>query len=302
MTRRAAFLSSLTVLLLTAFALPGLAPAAKLKLRIAQPTVRTVIPDSNPSSYFDYSQNFSTTCRNSERALSPGIIDSSRHIAGQSFGPSAVGGFTVGLKGRVTTRLQVLCARGAGITHRRKEVKISGGSSTSLTVSGRSSCGKRGVAIGAPLSQEFSPGIGRFISRPTAKGGWEVRIENVPSTFPFDTAAAAYVDHACVQKRFLRKVKIEEATTSRLASTNTARVSVTCTGARRAIGWGVDLKPLTTSRYSAGKNGWAIPFVRKAQIAGKRVQFVFERPPGISVSASGSSAAQTAYVVCGVPR
>ena len=177
-----------------------------------------------------------------------------------------------------------------------------GGSTTSFNYAGRSGCGKRGIAIGAPLSQEFSPGRGRFLSRPTKNGGWEVRIEGIPSTFPFNSVVPAYVDHACVQKRFLGQVNIEEGSTVRLANANRARVNVTCKGARRAIGWGVDLKPLTTSTYSAGRDGWSIPFVRKAQVAGKRVQFIFERPPGVRVSTSGPAPKQTAYVVCGVPR
>lgn len=302
MNRRSALVSSFLLLLLGALALPAVAPAAKLKLRIAKPTVRTVIPDSNPSSYFDYSQSFSTSCRGKELALSPGIVDSSRHIASQSFGPSAISGFTVGLKGRVNTKLQIVCARGAKITHRRKETKMTGGgSTTSFNFAGTSGCGKKGIAIGAPLSQDFSPGIGRFLSRPTKSGGWEVRVENVGSTFPFDSAVPAYVDHACVPRKNLGQVSIEVGKTNALMTANTAKVNVICKGARRAIGWGVDLRPLPRITHSAGKDGWGIPFMRKAQIAGKRVEFVFERPPGISVS-NTYVVGQTAYVVCGVPR
>lgn len=302
MNRRSALISSLLLVLAGLLALPAVAPAAKLKLRIAKPTVRTVIPDSNPSSYFDYSQSFSTSCRGKERALSPGVIDSSRHIASQSFGPSAVSGFTVGLKGRLTTKLQIVCARGVNITHRRKETKMTGGgSASSFNYAGRSGCGKKGIAIGAPLAQAFSPGDGRLLSRPTKNGGWEVRIEGIPSTFPFDSDTPAWVDHACVPKKNLRQVAIEEGKTDALMTATTAKLNVTCKGARRAIGWGVDLKPLPRTSYSAGKDGWGIPFMRKAQIAGKRVQFIFQRPPGIRVS-NANVVSQTAYVVCGVPR
>src|SRR5690606_16564250 len=102
--------------------------------------------------------------------------------------------------------------------------KITGGSSTNLTVSAKSGCGKKAIAVGAALSQEFAPGTGRFLSRPTANGGWEVRVEKIPSTFPFASASAAYADHACLPKRFVGAVKIENSSTSALAKSNTARL------------------------------------------------------------------------------
>lgn len=302
MIGRRALTCTLFFALAAMVALPAAAPAAKLKLRIAKETARTVIPDSDPGAFFDYSQRFSAACRGSERALSPGLISSWRHVVSLSFGPRAVAGFTVGNPGRVSTKVQVLCASGAPISHRRKPARITGGSSTSLTVAARSTCGRKAIAIGAALSQDFSPGTGRFLSRPTANGGWEVRAQDIPSTFPFALASAAYADHACLPKRFLGAIKVESGSTSALVNSSTARLNLTCKGARRALGWGIDLKPLAHSRYTTGSDGWSIPYLRKAQIAGKKVKFLFARPPAMPVTVSGSAAAQTAYVICGVPR
>ena len=163
--RRLSLLAALVPLAVLAL-LPATAPAA-LKIRVAKPTETVTVPSGTTTgTYFEESQRISSSCRGRERALAPGIVAASRHIVGQSFGPAAVGSWATGAPGRAKLRLQLLCARGASIVHRRRPGRTRPVSSTSLTSTATVSCGRKRVAIGAPLSQEFSPGFGRFSSKP----------------------------------------------------------------------------------------------------------------------------------------
>lgn len=284
--------------------------SAKLTIRVAKPTERVTIPSSSAiGTYFEESQRISTTCRSRELALAPGLVDVPRHIVSQSFGPSAVGAFATGAQGRPKLKFQLLCAKGSRIGHKRVPGKVRGrsgsGSRTSYTATARANCGKRRYAIGAPLSQEFSPGFGRFASRPVGTHAWEATVEGIPSTFPFDTTAAVYADVACVPKSSLKAVKTVDGSTSGLLQARTAKLRLRCGGGRRAVGWGVDLRPFTRSTFSPSSDGWAIPIVRKAAFAGGSVAFQFDLPPGARTGAenglSADEVAQTGYVVCGKP-
>lgn len=280
----------------------ALAPvgAAALKIRVAKPAPTVKIPTSNAvGNYFDDSQRASTTCRGRERALAPGIADAPRHLVGQSFGPQAVSAWATGAEGRVKLRLQLLCARGASISHRRKPGRTRPVGSTRLTSTATVGCGRKRIAIGAPLSQEFSPGFGRFASKPRGASGWQVTVEAIPSTFPFQTTAPAYADVACVPKRSLKAVKVVERSTKALASASSAELQVPCRGGRRAVGWGVEQLPFTASTYGRAADGWALPIVRKAAFSGNGMAFRFDLPPGARVSASDVT--QTVYVICAKP-
>ncbi|HWK27067.1 MAG TPA: hypothetical protein VNS09_10905 [Solirubrobacter sp.] len=296
------------VLLAFAAAWSGLTAAAhaKLKLRLAASSASVQLPASDSlGNVFDDAQRFSTACRANERAISPGIVDASRHIVGQSFGPSAVGGFAVGAPGQVRLRLQVLCASGANVTHTRVPSTTVPTSATTLRTTAKARCSGGRVSLGAPLSQEFSPGLGRFTSRPVGTGGWEVRIEGIPTTFPLDRAEPAYADIACVPTRVLKSVTTEQASTEDLHAATSASVTVKCGGGRRAVGWGVDLQPFTRSRWSSATAGWVLPLVRRATLSASAVAFTFEIPPGGSPGGanglSPAEVAQTAYVRCGKP-
>lgn len=297
---------SRTVLLIATavLALAALVPAsasAALKIRTAKPTETVVVPASETvGTYFAESQRISSSCRSRERALAPGILDAPRHIVGQSFGPSAVGSWAVGAKGRATLRLQVLCARGASIVHRRKPGRTVPTSSSWLKSTATVSCGAKRVAIGAPLSQEFSPGFGRFSSKPKGVSGWQVTVESIPSSFPFQTLAPVYADVACVPKKSLQAVTVVERSTTALSSASTATLRVVCQGGRRAVGWGVDQQPFSGATYGRASDGWALPIVRRAAFSGKGMAFQFDLPPGARVSTSDVT--QTAYVVCAKPR
>lgn len=284
--------------------------SAKLSIRVAKPTESVTIPSSTAlGTYFEESQRISTTCRGNELALAPGLVDVPRHIVGQSFGPSAVGAYAAGEKGNVKLKLQLLCAKGSKISHKRVPGKVSGstgsGSRATFTATGKAGCGKSRYAIGSPLSQEFSPGFGRFVSKPAGAHGWEVTVEGIPSVFPFDTTAPLYADVACVPKSSLKAVKTIDGSTDGLLQGRSATLRLSCDGGRRAVGWGVDLRPFTRSTFSPSSDGWAIPIVRKAAFAGSAVAFQFDLPPGARTGAeNGMSAAevtQTGYVVCAKP-
>lgn len=76
------------VLLAAAWSGSTAAAHAKLKLRLAASSASVQLPATDSlRNGVDDAQRFSTTCRANERAISPG-----RHIVGQPFGPSAVGG------------------------------------------------------------------------------------------------------------------------------------------------------------------------------------------------------------------
>ena len=298
------------VLAFCAVAVLWLAPAASgaMKVRIAKPVARVTIPSSTAvGNVFAESQRVSTVCRSGELALAPGILDAPRHIVGQSFGPSAVGAYATGAKGPATLKLQLLCAKGANITHKRVEGKTrpsgaAGGAGT-FTTTATANCGRKRYAIGAPLSQEFSPGMGRFASKPSGASRWQVTVEGIPSSFPFDTAVPAYADVACVPKRALKSVATIDASTSGLVAAASAEVKLTCTSGRRPVGWGVDLRPFTRSTFSPSSDGWVLPVVRKAAFDGSSMTFAFDLPPGARTGGeNGLGAAdvtQTAYVVCG---
>ncbi len=288
-------------LLLATIALAGslaavLPASAAMKVRLAKPKVSVTIPDSTAvGTYFEESQRSSTLCRADERALAPGIVDAPRHFVGQSFGPSAVGAWATGAKGKVKLRLQLLCARGSNIVHKRKPGKTRPAGS-SMTTTAKVSCGGKRVAIGAPLSQEFSPGFGRFISKPKGVSGWQVTVEGIPTSFPLESTVPAYADVACVPKSSLKSVETVDGSTGGLQGARTAKLRVACKGGRRPVGWGVDLRPFTSSLYSRADDGWALPIVRKAAFDGKGVAFQFDLPPGGVVGAADVT--QTGYVVC----
>lgn len=285
---------------------PTTAAHAKLKLRLTAPSASVQLPATDAlGSVFDESQRFSTRCRANERAISPGIVDAPRHIVSQSFGPSAVGGFAVGAPGKVRLRLQLLCASGANVTHTRVPAKTVPTGSSTLRATAKARCPGGRVSLGAPLSQEFSPGLGRFTSRPVGKGGWETIVEGIPTTFPLDQIEPAYADFACVPAKSLKSVTTEQASTQDLHAATSATLTVKCGGGRRAVGWGVDLQPFTRSRWNTATAGWVLPLVRKATLSASAVAFTFEIPAGGSPGgANGLSAAdvtQTAYVRCGKP-
>jgi hypothetical protein len=284
--------------------------SAKLSIRVAKPSKSVTIPNSKAlGTYFEESQRISTLCRSSELALAPGIADASRHIVGQSFGPSAVGAYATGEQGKAKLKLQLLCAKGSKISHKRIPGKVSGssgsGSRAVFTATAKAGCGKSRYAIGSPLSQEFAPGLGRFASKPAGAHGWEVTVEGIPSVFPFDTTVPVYADVACVPKSSLKAVKTVDGSTTGLLSGRSATLRLSCAGGRRAVGWGVDLRPFTRSTFSPSSDGWVIPIVRKAAFAGSAVAFQFDLPPGARTGGengmSAAEVAQTGYVVCAKP-
>jgi hypothetical protein len=72
-----------------------------------------------------------------------------------------------------------------------------------------------------------------------------------------------YADVACVPKSSLKAVKTIDDSTSGLLGGRTATLKLTCAGGRRAVGWGVDLRPFTRSTFSPSSDGWVLPIVRK---------------------------------------
>jgi hypothetical protein len=272
--------------------------SAAIKLRLAKPSETVRIPSSTAiGTFFEESQRISISCRPGEWSLAPGIADAPRHIVGQSFGPSAVGAFATGISGRVKLKLQLLCARGARIGHKRKPGKtFPRAGSSSLTTTANVGCGRKRHAIGAPLSQEFSPGFGGFSSKPSGASGWAVTVENIPSSFPFESTVPAYADVACVPKSALKAVQTVEKSTNALTGASSATLRVNCAGGRRPVGWGVDQRAFTTSLHSRADDGWALPIVRKAAFAGRGMAFRFDLPPGASVGVADVT--QTAHVIC----
>lgn len=300
---------SVVLVLLAALLALALAPqaSARMSVRIAKPTERVTLPGSTAiGTHFAYSQRISTSCRPNERALAPGILDAPRHIVGQSFGPSAVGAFATGVRGRVTLKLQLLCARGSNILHKRTPGKSRPGGTLggrpALVTNAKVSCGRSRYAIGAPLSQEFSPGFGRFVSKPNGKHGWQVTVERVPGTYPLSTSDPAYADVACVPKANLKALTTIDRSTTGLHQGRSARLRLTCPGGRRPVGWGVDLRPYTNSTSRPSDDGWLLPIVRKAAFAGRALVFQFDLPPGARTGAenglSAADVAQTGYAVC----
>jgi hypothetical protein len=284
--------------------------SAKLSIRVAKPVKSVTIPNSTAiGTYFQESQRVSTVCRSKELALAPGLIDVPRHIVGQSFGPSAVGAYATGEKGKLKRKFQLHCAKGSKISHKRIPGKVRGSSGTgsraTYTATAKAGCGKKRYAIGSPLSQEFAPGFGRFASKPAGPHAWEATVEGIPSVFPFDTTVPVYADVACVPKSSLKAVTTIDDSTSGLLGARTATLKLNCAGGRRAVGWGVDLRPFTRSTFSASSDGWALPIVRKAAFAGGSVSFQFDLPPGARTGAenglTADEVAQTGYVVCAKP-
>lgn len=295
--------------LLVLLAALALAPqaSARMSVRIAKPTERVTIPSSTAvGTFFEESQRLSTSCRPNERALAPGILDAPRHVVAQSFGPAAVGAFATGASGRATLKLQLLCARGSRILHKRKPGKTRPGGtlggSPAYVTNAKIGCGRSRYAIGAPLSQEFSPGFGRFVSKPKGPHGWQVTVERIPGTYPLSSSDPAYADVACVPKSNLKAVKVIDGSTTGLHVSRSARLRLTCPGGRRPVGWGVDLQPYTNSSFRPSDDGWLLPIVRKAAFAGKALVFQFDLPPGASTGAenglSAAEVAQTGYAVC----
>lgn len=271
--------------------------AAKTSLRIATKTATVTV--STSGDFFGGDSRVSTVCRSGERAIAPGIVDASRHLAGQSFGPAAVGAFAVGEPGRVRLRLQTLCAKGAIVSNRRVEARISGGGTSSApNVLATAKCPGGGTAIGAPLSQEFSPGRGAFSSKPAGKSQWQVLAQGVPSSFPFATAAAAYADVACLSKRSVSAAQTVSQTTGPITAAG-AQARVACPSGKRALGWGVELRPFTLARAQPSAGGWSLPYVKQAKLSSSRVDFAFAVPTGGVVSVA---ATQVAHVVCGKLR
>lgn len=284
--------------------------SAKLSIRVAKPVKSVTIPSSTAiGTYFQESQRVSTVCRSKELALAPGLVDVPRHIVAQSFGPSAVGAYATGVRGKAKLKFQLLCAKGSKISHKRVPGKVRGssgsGSRAVYTATARAGCGKKRYAIGSPLSQEFSPGFGRFASKPAGPHAWEATVEGIPSVFPFEAAVPVYADVACVPKSSLKAVTTIDDSTSGLLGARTATLKLTCAGGRRAVGWGVDLRPFTRSTFSPSSDGWALPIVRKAAFAGGSVSFRFDLPPGARTGAenglTADEVAQTGYVVCAKP-
>lgn len=289
------------VAVVAAVAVPASAAGAAPVVRTVSKAFRVAVPQppSNTIGFFAYDQRTSTPCRANERALAPGIVNSTHYIAGHSFGPAAASAFLVGPAGTANAKLQLLCVRGGKISHKRIEARtVPGlGGTVSGETAGRATatanCPVGSVAIGAPLSQEYAPGLGSFTSKPHGPRGWQVVVNGVLDQLTAQRVVAAYADVACAKARAITK--------PRLALTmagGTATGSLTCSGGRRALGWGVELGAFSTRFPSGGY--WNIPLVKQASFnpAGTKMTFTFAVPAG-STATTVDGTAVAATVVCG---
>lgn len=290
----------------------GAATAAKpLTLRIATTTKTVTVPKSSSlGAYFDYSQQVAAKCRSNERSIAPGITSAPRPMASQSFGYNTVSAFAVGQPGKVTFKLQALCAKGGTsssvVTKRVAGKHVAGiegtvaGYTTGRTTA-TASCGKGKIALGTPFANEFAPVLGRLTSKPIGSSSWRVEAHNVPDTLAVSTAMA-YADVACVSTKHVKNRALVTKSTTGLHSAMSASLTAACTGGRRPLGWGVDLQPYTRSSYANDGRSW-IPTVTKAQLSGSRLSVTFALPDGASTGAanglSESELKQTVYLVCG---
>jgi len=289
------------------------APAAKpLKLRLATSTKTVTIPATNAiGGVFADSQRVVAACKQTERSVAPGLVAAPRPLAGQSFGFATVSAFATGQPGRVRFGLQALCASGGSatsVTTKRVEGRHVPGTDASIggLTTGRTTatarCGAGRVAIGAPLSQEFAPGLGRFVSRPLSAAVWQVQAFRVPDTLAANRTVPAYADVACVAARHVKLYQVVSATTADLHMATSATLTVQCPGARRPLGWGVDLRPYAL-QLGTQDGRWLLPTVSRAQLTAKAVAFALTLPEGATPAAEHGLAmgdvTQTVYVVCG---
>jgi hypothetical protein len=304
---RLARLFTVSIACCVLLALPASAHAASTPVvRLVNKTFTVQVPASETiSGFFLASQRTSTKCAANERALAPGILSSSRYLAGHSFGPAAASAFVTGEPGRAVTKLQLLCVKGGTpITHRRVPGVTTPGVGDSLggEASGRTvataTCPVGRIAIGAPLSQEYGPGYGALTSLPFGARGWRVTIDNVPAQLTAANIVPAYADVACVRATQVVRVKLQRT----LSDAGAASGVVTCAGGRRPLGWGVELGEFTTST-PRDTSWWRIPLVQRAQYLGtNRMSFAFAVPSNAPES-SPAGTRVVAHVICGkLPR
>ncbi|MEO6867860.1 MAG: hypothetical protein ABI200_07545 [Gaiellales bacterium] len=293
------FLALLTSLLLGAAS----AHAAKTpspKVRVVTKSIKVSIAKmEGAQGFFQEAQSATVSCKYPEMAVGSGIAASSRYIAGQSFGPSVVGGYATGAPGKVTVKMQALCVRNGKVTHKRPPATTVPGMGGSVggrpagRATAKGSCGKGYVAVGAPLSQGFAPGYGSFSSTPFGARGWRVIVNGVPEQLSAMNITAAYADFSCVKAKRSQKKKLE----LELSAAGAANGLVKCTGGRRALGWGVELGTFTT--WTPRDGAWNTPMVTRAQFVGTNMAFKFATPPGADTSTALGTKV-TAHVVCGV--
>jgi hypothetical protein len=302
-------------LALAALAVPATAaaaPAKPLKLRLATTTKTITIPESDAiGGVFADSQRLSAKCKQTERPVAPGLISAPRPIAAQSFGFANISAFGVGQPGRVRFALQALCASGGSstsVTSKRVEGRHVPGTDDSIggLTTGRTTatarCGTGKIAIGAPLSQEFAPGLGRFVSKPLSPSAWQVQAFRVPDQLAANRNVPAFADVSCIGGRHIKLYQVVSATTTALHTATSATLTVQCPGARRPLGWGVDLRPYSL-QVGTQDGRWLIPTVSRAQLTASSVAFALTLPEGATPAADHGLAeadvTQTVYVVCG---
>ena len=275
---------------------------AKPTVRVVNKNIKIVIKEMEGTiGYFQESADTTVSCRYNERSIASGIINAPRYLVSQSFGPWVVGGYATGATGTAVMKLQVLCARNATVGGGRvpaKTVPGMGGGSVGGRPTGRATatgnCPRGTTAIGSPLSQEFGPGYGDFKSTPFGARGWRVVVNGVPEMLTAQNADAASADFTCVKAIKVQKKQLRKT----LSSTGQAAGIVTCTGGRRALGWGVELGTYT-STYGVRDGAWATPMVQRAQFAGNNMLFKFATPPGANIS-NAAGTPVVAHVICGV--
>ena len=270
------------------------APAPRV-LTVTKSMAIKVLTPGNQVGAWSTSQEFTVQCpRPNDRSLAPGIIFATNPLAAMSFGPQVLGGSVVGRAGVSRTRLQLLCLRNGRIVSRDVQGRIvPGSSSDSGRVTVRASCPRGFVPVAAPLSQDYAPGFGRFISRPDGARGWLVQVEDVPDGLIAINNPGAFARVNCVKAAASSTV----AKRAVLLPNGTAAMTLTCARGR-ALGGGVELG--TYTRYPT-RGDWATPIVAQAQFTGTRaMRFLFRLPPGVSAPAD-RAVDVTAHVVCGTP-
>lgn len=294
----------LTVAASLVVATTSAAAAKKPVVRTMTKTFKVAVPATSGTTigYFDYDQRTSTQCKPKETSLAPGIVSTTHYVAGHSFGPAAVSAFLVGPAGTATAKLQALCVTGGKIVHKRVPAKtVPGlGGTVGGDAAGRATatanCGVGTVAVGAPLSQEFAPGLGSFSSTPFGARGWKVVVNGVVDQLTAGGVVAGYADVSCVKAKAVLKKTLPLT----LAADGTASGKVTCVGGRRALGWGVELGSYSTRFPSNGL--WNTPMVKQAWFnpTGTTVTFAFGMPAGATAPSTVGGTPVTAHVVCGV--
>lgn len=277
------------------------APAKKPMVRIqAKAFTKKVARVNDTTITIPTNQRLSVSCRPNERAIAQGILSSTHYLTAQSFGPAAGSSFVVGPPGVARVRMQVLCAQNITVRHLRKAARHipGGGYQGKGTARGALTCPAGFAPSGMQSILDYAPGFGAFSSIPTGPRGWKIEAFGVPDAIltagPW--ANAAFVDMACIKASSVTKVK----TVGRIGANGVAAFRATCPGARRVLGWGMNLS--TYTQY-ASNGRWATPYVAKAQFLPnlKTMAFEFRIPSGVDLTYTTGSATEV-HLVCGVPR